>query len=95
MIFTLTSSCYRIIDYSEKMLQSKRKTFNQKNRRSSEVTTTEDVGDNFARLTFAVGSSTMNKQQTRQEEMQEDQEFESEVDDWVENTVFDNSDKNY
>ena len=40
----------------------------KKNSRSSEVTPTEDAGDDFARLTSAVGTPTMDKQQKRQEE---------------------------
>ena len=67
------------------MSQSKSKNSqSKKNSRISEVTPTEDASDGFARLTSAVVTSTMDKQQTRQEEKQEDQELEPEVDDWAE-----------
>ena len=40
----------------------------KKNSRSSEVTPTEDAGDDFSRVTSAVSTPTMKKQQTRQSE---------------------------
>ena len=72
------------------MSQTKGKTVNlKKYSRSPEVTSTEDAGDNLARLTFAVGTPTIDKQQTRQEERREDQKLQSDVDDWEENADLD------
>ena len=77
------------------MSQTKSKISQSKNNsRSSEVTPAEDPGDGFARLTSSVGTPTMDKQQTRQEEKQVDQELRSEVDDWEENEDSDDSEKN-
>ena len=65
----------------------------EKNTRSSEVTPTEDACDYFARLTSAVGTSTIEKQQTRQDEKKEDKKLELEVHDWAENADSDDSGK--
>ena len=54
----------------------------KKNSRSLEVTPTEDTGDNFVPLSSVFFTPTMDKQQIRQEEKQEDQELPSEVEDW-------------
>ena len=90
-----TSSWYRIIDYSERISQTKGKNSqSKKNSISSEVTSTEDSRDDFPRLTSAVGMPTVDKQQKNQEKKQEDQNIQSEVDNWEENADLDDSEEN-
>ena len=81
-----------VVDYWSKCKDVTKKGENsqsKKNSRSSDVTPTEDAGDDFARLTYAVSRPTMHKRQTKKEEKQSHQELQSEVADCEENADFD------